>query len=57
MSDELKDLISKVIIFMSITIISIQLLDRDPWRRLGYKEDVNEIINHPFFKEVDFDKL
>lgn len=36
MSEELKDLISK-------------LLDRDPYKRLGYKEDINEIINHPFF--------
>jgi hypothetical protein len=33
------------------------LLDRDPSKRLGYKEDVNEIVNHPFFKDVDFDAL
>jgi hypothetical protein len=24
---------------------------------LGSREDANEVINHPFFKEIDFDKL
>jgi hypothetical protein len=32
-------------------------LDRNPANRIGAKGDVNEIINHPFFKDVDFDKL
>lgn len=32
-------------------------MNRDPTKRLGYLEDVNEIIRHPFFAEVDFHKL
>lgn len=44
MSEELKDLI-------------VRLLDRNPYTRLGSKDDVNEIINHPFFKDIDLDKL
>ena len=44
MSEELKDLIRK-------------LLDRNPKTRIGSKDDINEIINHPFFKDVDIDKI
>jgi len=32
-------------------------LDRKPSDRLGFKDDVNEVINHPFFKDIDFSKL
>lgn len=41
MSDALKDLITK-------------LLDRNAMTRLGSKNDVNEVIAHPFFAGVDF---
>ena len=44
MSDIMKDLI-------------VKLLDRNPLTRLGSVGDVKEIISHPFFKDVDFDKL
>ncbi len=44
MSDTLKDLISK-------------LLDRKASTRLGSNGDVNEILSHPFFADIDFDKL
>jgi len=44
MSEPLKDLISK-------------LLDRNALTRLGSNGDVNEVISHPFFQTVDFDKL
>jgi len=33
------------------------LLNRDPKQRLGSVDDINDIINHPFFRDVDFDKL
>ena len=35
----------------------VKLLDRNPLTRLGSVGDVKEIISHPFFKDVDFDKL
>ena len=41
--NEAKDLIHKLLI-------------PEPYRRLGYKS-VDEIKNHPFFKNVDFDKV
>mmetsp|Transcript_47439 Transcript_47439/g.34724 ORF Transcript_47439/g.34724 Transcript_47439/m.34724 type:complete len:272 (-) Transcript_47439:132-947(-) len=44
MSPLLKDLISK-------------LLDRNPNARLGSKGDVNDVVNHPFFQDVDFKAL
>lgn len=43
MSDELKDII-------------IQLLDREPSKRLGNK-GYQQIMNHPWFKDVDFDAI
>ena len=33
-----------------------KLLQRDPKKRIGY-DDENEIKNHPFFKDIDFDAL
>ena len=44
MSENLKDLISK-------------LLDRKASTRLGSNGDVNEVVSHPFFSDIDFDKL
>jgi serine/threonine protein kinase len=43
MSEELKDIILK-------------LLDRDPTQRLGNK-GYKQIMNHPWFKKVDFDSI
>ncbi len=35
-----------------------QLLQRDPTQRLGCgKDDGDEIIRHPFFQGIDFEKL
>jgi serum/glucocorticoid-regulated kinase 2 len=44
MSDLLKDLITK-------------LLDKNQATRLGSKNDADEIVNHPWFKGMDWDKL
>jgi len=35
----------------------IALLNRDPTKRLGTKGDFEEIKSHPFFKDVDWEKL
>lgn len=35
----------------------VQLLNRDPKKRLGSKDDVNDIKAHPFFKTLSFEKL
>lgn len=43
-SDEVKDLILK-------------LLNKDQKKRLGNKEDANEIMNHPWFKEMKWQAL
>jgi serum/glucocorticoid-regulated kinase 2 len=43
MSDELKDIISK-------------LLEKDPTKRLG-SNGYKEIMNHKWFKDIDFDAL
>ncbi len=32
-------------------------MDRNPLHRLGSKDDVNDIVNHPFFADIDFQKL
>jgi serum/glucocorticoid-regulated kinase 2 len=44
MSEECKDFISK-------------LLDKDPAKRLGSKNGVDEILGHPFFASINFDEL
>ena len=44
MSDELKDLITG-------------LLDKNPAKRLGSNGDADQIVNHPWFKDIDWDKL
>ena len=33
------------------------LFQRKPEERLGFNEGASEIKKHPFFKEIDFDKL
>jgi serum/glucocorticoid-regulated kinase 2 len=43
-SAEAKDLISK-------------MLEKDRRKRLGKKNDVQEILSHPFFKDLDIEKL
>jgi len=35
----------------------VALLNRDPTKRLGSKDDVNDIKIHPFFKDISWDKL
>ena len=44
MSEEVQDLIKN-------------LLEKDPLQRLGTKGGMKEIIEHPFFADIDFDKL
>jgi len=44
MSDDLKDIITK-------------LLDKDATARLGSKNDADEIVNHPWFKDIDWENL
>eukprot|EP00347_Sterkiella_histriomuscorum_P004331 403360851 len=34
-----------------------KLLDKDPSKRLGYQSDAQEIKEHPFFADVDWDKM
>ena len=35
----------------------MQLLDRDKKKRLGQVKDSEEVLSHPFFKDIDTDKL
>jgi len=35
----------------------VQLLNRDPKKRLGSKDDVNDVKAHPFFKTLSWEKL
>lgn len=44
MSDDLKDIISK-------------LLCKDVETRLGSTNDADEIVNHPWFSDIDWTKL
>lgn len=55
-SEEAKDLISKVknLIF---SILYLQLLEKDRKKRLGQKNDVDEVLSHPFFAGLDLEKL
>lgn len=43
-SDEIQDIICK-------------LLNKDKTKRLGFKGDGKEIMAHPFFKSIDFEKI
>ena len=44
MSDNLKDIITK-------------LLDKDVEKRLGSQNDADEIVNHPWFADMDWEGL
>ena len=44
MSDECKDFITK-------------LLEKDPANRLGTRSSIEEVMSHPFFKELNLDDL
>ena len=44
MSDELRDIICK-------------LLEKDPKKRLGFTGDADEVVNHPWFKDMDWDGI
>lgn len=44
MSDELKDLITR-------------LLDKDPKTRLGSNTDADEVVNHAWFRDLDWEGL
>ena len=44
MSDDARDLISK-------------LLEKNPKERIGYEGGIEEIIAHPWFKDIDIDML
>jgi serine/threonine protein kinase len=44
MSDELKDLITR-------------LLDKDPKTRLGSTTDADEVVNHAWFRDLDWEGL
>ena len=51
-SDEARDLITKVRMLPSCNH-SEQLLERDKKKRLGQKGDIDEVLSHPWFKEID----
>lgn len=40
-----------------IVDLIVQLLAKDKAKRLGYKDDGDEILKHPFFKDLDIAKL
>ena len=44
MSDELKDIISR-------------LLERDAKKRLGSQNDADDLVNHPWFADIDWERL
>ena len=44
MSDELRDIICK-------------RLEKDPKKRLGFNGDADEVVNHPWFKDMDWDGI
>ena len=44
MSDELKDVITR-------------LLEKDATKRLGSNGDADEIVNHPWFSDIDWENL
>jgi len=37
--------------------IIIKLLSKDPKKRLGTKNDVNEVLSHPWFQSLDRDQI
>ena len=55
-SEEAKDLITRVIHILILNF-SLQLLEKDRRFRLGQKNDVEEVISHPFFRDVNRENL
>ena len=37
--------------------IITRLLEKNPAKRLGSNGDADEIVNHPWFKDIDWSKL
>jgi len=52
--DPVKD---KIIVSVNAKDLIIKLTQKDPEKRLGAKNDADEILNHPFFKGIDKAKL
>jgi hypothetical protein len=46
-----------IIIFNNILKTGLQCLNRDKSQRIGHLGDVKEIIEHPWFKDIDIAKL
>ncbi len=44
MSDDLKDII-------------VKLLERDVAKRLGSQNDADDLVNHPWFSDIDWERL
>ena len=44
MSEDLKDIIKK-------------LLEKDATQRLGSKNDADDLVNHPWFADMDWEKM
>ena len=56
MSDDCKDFISKVNLYSinnTYTIFNNQLLDKEPEKRMGTKNGLEEILQHPWMKELN----
>ena len=32
-------------------------MEKDKKKRLGYEKDKEDVLSHPFFKDIDIDKL
>lgn len=47
----------KNIISKNASDLIIKLLNRNPLKRLGYERDAEEIKEHPFFSEIDWDDI
>ena len=42
---------------MIMSFLLTQLLERDPEKRLGCKEETEPIRSHPFFRPIDWQQL
>ena len=47
----------KIKLSVDATDIIQKLLEKDPHKRLGSKNGIEEIKNHPFFKSINFDLI
>ena len=52
-----KNIIQTVTISEEARDIIARLLNKNPKKRLGFQSDFKEIVQHPWFKEIDFQKL